>query len=416
MGAPGLARRLWEGVWHRHSLGRIVIKFYPPGAQASITAAPALDALSRHEWHWLFLQHLAESLSAIEEQEAVRLLVAVRALAEDFVSSSYWPRVIGEKLPDAVAGAAEIVPERPGGVALAIKILRRRSEMPTVRLEWPPPQARERLASSNLVILVRVMNAAAHPLEQYELFKKIALFADYCGRVPDWHARPTLRAASLYAVVHADIAGIEAPAGQAERKTVPLGVISNEMTLHGARRAFGSVPVVRATSAPARPPQARRLWEWPTAAIAAAVLVWAGLVLSAFFAPRNGGAPPAPAPHAPGPSSAEAPLPSFLPDRVAIAPQEPELRPAPEARRTPRRPGRGSGDLPRFRVVSGTLARGVAELRARTLADRGVDAFVRSIAGNLAQLQYGAYSSRRNAEAEAWHLRAEGYTAVIVPW
>jgi hypothetical protein len=58
----------------------------------------------------------------------------------------------------------------------------------------------------------------------------------------------------------------------------------------------------------------------------------------------------------------------------------------------------------------------VAELRARTLADRGVDAFVRSIAGNLAQLQYGAYSSWRNAEAEAWRLRAEGYTAVIVPW
>jgi hypothetical protein len=435
MGAPGLARRLWEGVWHRHSLGRMVIKFYPPGAQASITAAPPLDALSRHEWHWVFLQHLAESLCAIEEQEAVRLLVAARALAEDFVSSSYWPRAIGEKFPNAVAGAAEIVPEHPGGVALAIEVFRHRNEMPTVRLEWSPPQARERLASSNLVLLVRVMNAATHPLEQYELFKKISLFADYCGRVPGWHNRATLRTAPLYAVVHADIAGIEAPARQPERKTVPLGVTGSDMIVHGARRASGSVPMVRekaAASAPA--PPARRLWEWPNAAIAAAVLLWAGLVLGVFFAPRNGGGPPSPTPNVPGPSGAVSPLPSPLPDRVAIAPPGPESRrPASQALRTTRRAGRGSvdlprvrkpvsvleaepGNLPRFRVVSGTLARGVAELRARTLADSGVDAFVRSIAGNLAQLQYGAYSSRMNAEAEAWHLRAEGYTAVIVPW
>jgi hypothetical protein len=433
MGAPGLARRLWEGVWHRHSLGRMVIKFYPPEAQASITAAPPLDALSRHEWHWLFLQHLAESLGAIEEQEAVRLLVAVRALAEDFVSSSYWPRVIGEKLPNAVAGAAEIVPERPGGAALVIEVFRRRSEMPTVRLEWSRPQARERLASSNLVLLVWVMKAAAHPLEQYELFKKISLFAEYCARVPGWHTRATLRTAPLYAVVHADIAGIAAPAGQPERETVLLGVIGTETTVHGARRASSPVPVVRAKAAPARTPQARRLWEWPSAAIAAAVLLWAGLVLGAFFASRNVGGPPAPAPTIPGPQAAETPLSFPFPDRVAIAPHGPESRPASAALRTPPRAARGAGDLPRvrrpvsaldaepsdlprFRVVSGTLARGVAELRARTLADRGVDAFVRLIAGNLAQLQYGAYRSWLNAEAEAWHLRAEGYTAEIVPW
>src|SRR4029077_14966863 len=136
MGAPGLARRLWEGVWPRHSLGRIVIKFYPPGAQASITAAPALDALSRHEWHWLFLQHLAQSLAALEEPEAVRLLVAARALAEDFVSSSSWPQLIRQAVPDAAAVAAEIVPDQPGGTALAVEVVRRRREMLTVRLEW----------------------------------------------------------------------------------------------------------------------------------------------------------------------------------------------------------------------------------------------------------------------------------------
>src|ERR1700736_3070247 len=265
MGAPRLARRLGEGVWHRHSLGRIVIKFYPPGAQASITAAPPLDALSRHEWHWLFLQHLAESLGAIEEQEAVRLLVAARALAEDFVSSSYWPRVIGEKIPNAVAGAAEIVSERPGGVALVIEVIRLRNGMPTLRLDWPSSQARERLASSNLVLLVRVMKAAAHPLEQYELFKKITLFAEYCGRVPGWRTRATLRSAPLYAVVHADIAGIEARATQPQQKTASLGVIDNDTTAQGTRPAPSAAPAVRAPAAPVRPPQARRLWEWPSA-------------------------------------------------------------------------------------------------------------------------------------------------------
>jgi len=107
MGAPGLARRLWDGVARRQSLGRIVIKFYAPGGQASIAPEASLDALSRSDWHWLFLQHLAESLAALEEPEAVRLLVAARALAEDFVSSSSWPQMIGEEIPDAVAGAAD---------------------------------------------------------------------------------------------------------------------------------------------------------------------------------------------------------------------------------------------------------------------------------------------------------------------
>jgi hypothetical protein len=62
------------------------------------------------------------------------------------------------------------------------------------------------------------------------------------------------------------------------------------------------------------------------------------------------------------------------------------------------------------------LSREVAELRARTLAEQGVDAFVWLMSGRVAQLQYGAYRSWMNAEAEAWRLRAQGYTAVIVPW
>jgi hypothetical protein len=80
------------------------------------------------------------------------------------------------------------------------------------------------------------------------------------------------------------------------------------------------------------------------------------------------------------------------------------------------RPDGERGRFPRFRVVSGTLARNVAELRARALAGEGADAFVRFMSGNIAQLQYGAYHSLRNAQAEAWRLRAQGYTAVIVPW
>jgi hypothetical protein len=67
-------------------------------------------------------------------------------------------------------------------------------------------------------------------------------------------------------------------------------------------------------------------------------------------------------------------------------------------------------------VVSGLLSRDVAELRSRSLADIGIDAFVHMITGNVAQLQYGAYRSRETAEADAQRIRAQGYTAVVVRW
>ena len=427
IGAPGLAKRLWDGVLHRHNLGQIVIKFYPPGVQASITPTPALDALSRHDWHWLFLQHLAESLGAIEEPEAVRLLVAARALAEDFVSSSYWPQVIGEEIPHTVAGAPEIIPEQPGGTALVSEIVRRHREMPTVRLRWSPPQARERLASSNLVFLVHVMKTAAHPLEQYELFKKITLFAEYCDQPDLWRDRATLKTAPLYAVVHADIAGIAVPPGWSERKR------SVDVAEHGTRRAPPPVVTVQAQASPPRgmPAADLRVWQRPGFAIAAATLLWVGLVVGAFFAPRNGGVAPHPSPTAALPPAAPTREASPSPNLAMEPPRASGSPPVSQAPRTLPRPGgrsgeharrsvpastSESGDLPRFRVVSGTLARDVAELRARTLADQGADAFVRLLTGNLAQLQYGAYRSWLNAEAEAWHLRAQGYTAMIVPW
>src|SRR5689334_21415263 len=63
MGVPWLARRLWRGFWDRQSLGRIVIKFYPERNEASVTVSPSLAAVSRRYWHWLYLQHLAESLA-----------------------------------------------------------------------------------------------------------------------------------------------------------------------------------------------------------------------------------------------------------------------------------------------------------------------------------------------------------------
>jgi hypothetical protein len=416
IGAPGLAKRLWDGVLHRQSLGRIVIKFYPPGVAASLTSAPALDGLSRHDWHWLFLQHLAESLRVIEEQEAVRLLVAARALAEDFVSSSYWPQVIGETLPHTVAGAPEIIPEQPGGTALTSEIVRRGREMPAVRLWWSPPQARERLASSNLVLLVHVMKAAAHPLEQYELFKKITLFAEYCDQPDRRRDRATLKTAPLYAVVHADIAGIAAPR-----------VAAPSQRTHRAPPLVAAAQAGADASPPRRVPDAdRRVWQRPGFAMTAATLLWVGLVVGALFAPRNGGVSPPPsptaalAPAAPTREASPSPDLAFVPPRASGSPRVSEVLRT--LRRTDARSGelphvrREAGDLPRFRVVSGRLARSVAELRARTLADQGADAFVRLVTGNFAQLQYGAYRSRLNAEAEAWRLRSEGYTAMIVPW
>ena len=62
------------------------------------------------------------------------------------------------------------------------------------------------------------------------------------------------------------------------------------------------------------------------------------------------------------------------------------------------------------------LARGVAQQRSQSLAEDGIDAFVHRIAGNVAQLQYGAYRSREIAEADAQRIRAQGYTAVVVRW
>ena len=436
MGAPGLAKRLWDGVLHRQSLGRIVIKFYPPGGQASISLAPSLAALSRLDWHWLYLQHLAESLSIIEEQEAARLLVAARALGEDFVSSSYWPHVIGEKIPTPIAGAAEIIPEQPGGTALAVEVVRRGREMPSVRLEGAAPQARERLASSNLVLLVHLMRGAAHPLEQYEMFKKIALFAEYCERGGRWHDRATLKSGPLHAVVHADIAGIAPPAPQSGRDTAVPRVVAGGPPEGSGPRMDRAVP----SSSPQTPPPGRfepgrRPWNRPGVAISAAVLLWAGLIVGAFFAPPHRLAP-LPSPYVAAPPAGHEHNASSPADRAPAAENAPVSPAASEALpATPRAHG-GSGDLrrrllqaqtsahpetepdgrPRFRVVSGTLARDIAELRARSLAEQGMDAFVRLMAGDLAQLQYGAYRSWMNAEADAWRLRAQGYTAVIIPW
>lgn len=174
-------------------------------------------------------------------------------------------------------------------------------------------------------------------------------------------------------------------------------------------------------------PQHQRPWERPGVAVSAAVLLWAGLIVVAFLIPMPGGlsrvSTPAPGLH-PAAATREAPA------RVTAVTSPSE---ASRLRRQAR--GRGDGSRvkrsalhlasqpedersgpPRFRVVSGTLARNVAELRARALAGQGADAFVRMMSGNIAQLQYGAYRLRRNAQAEAWRLRAQGYTAVIVPW
>lgn len=421
---PRLGKRLWDGVLGRQGLGQIVIKFYPPGGQASIRVSSSLGALSRHDWHWLYLHHLAESLGAIEEQEAVRLLVAARTLAEDFVSSSYWPQVIGEKIASPNAGAAEIIPEQPGGTTLVMEVVRRIHGMPAIRLGRSSFRSRERLASSNLVLLVHVMQAAQHPLEQYEVFKKITLFSEYCDRYGRWHNKATLKNAPLYAVVHADIAAIAPPADDASRGAA-------------ARSADSQAPAVPAPPPPPlRVPRPRRhLWERPGAAIAAAVLVWTGLIVGAFFAPRNSGVSPVPSRNAADLQSTGTYDASPPPDRALDARNAlglPRASAAPRAmpggrggsgdlrRRTPEATPQpvlqGPSDFPRFRVVSRPLARAVAELRAKMLAEEGADAFVRFLGDNLAQLQYGAYDSWLNAEAEAWRLRAQGYTALIIPW
>lgn len=439
MGARGLAKRLWDRMLRPKTLGRIVITFYPPGRQASITLSPSLDTLSRHDWHRVYLQHLAESLGALEEQEAVRLLVAARALAEDFVSSSYWPQMTGETIPDALAGAAEVVPEQPGGTALVAEVCRG-STTPRVRLAGSPPHARERLASSNLVLLVHMMTRAADAHERDQAFKEITLFAEYCERVGYRHDQTTPVIGSSRAVMGADIVDIMLPAGQpVMERTGPRGGIVHRVPEDASPRpdrpAAPSAPVSTSPSRVPRP--GPRPWERPVVAISVGVLLWVGLILAAFLVPRDGGGPPVSTPNAGVPPDAgtreasRTQEPATGPMSAAEAPPASNVhrassqatgrsRDASGVRRSARTPlappeAEESG-VPRFRVVSGMLSRQVAELRARTLADQGADAFVWLMSGRVAQLQYGAYRSRMNAEAEAWRLRAQGYTAVIVPW
>jgi hypothetical protein len=70
----------------------------------------------------------------------------------------------------------------------------------------------------------------------------------------------------------------------------------------------------------------------------------------------------------------------------------------------------------RFRVVSEPLLRPVAAQRLRDLSGQGIPAFVRPGAGDLVQLQYGAYRDYQNAEADAERLRARGYAALLIPF
>jgi cell division septation protein DedD len=431
MGAPELVKRLWEGLWNRQGLGRIVIKFYPRGSGASITVSPTLAALSRRYWHWLYLEHLAESLAAIGETvERVRLLMAARAMAEDLASRS----VIGEKISDAGDGAADIVPEQAGGVALTAQVVQRDDGMPTIHLTWSPPQARDRIASSNLVLLVHVMKGAAHPLEQYEIFKKMTAFAEYCERAGCPRGRATLKAGPLYAVVHADLTEVASPGALVRHKVAVSGLSAGEDAR--GRSDVGADRSLSRDRPAARPLRDRRaspdpFWKRSSAAIGAAAVLWAGLVPGGFFLPRFGSPLPAPQPIAsvpaavrpqdafPPPGSAEVRPQTQIP-LPAVPRPVPLVKGRPGAAAVVQRPRpsleREGGDLPKFRVVSGTLSLVVAENRSRILAEQGVVAFVQQRAGKLGRLQYGAYRSREMAEEDARHIRAQGYTAVVIPY
>jgi hypothetical protein len=415
-----------------------VIKFYPQGGEASIAVSPTLAAVSRRYWHWLYLQHLAESLAAIgETHERLRLLVAARAMAEDFVSRSYWPHVIGERIADADAGAgaAVIVPERAGGVALATQVVQRGDGMPAMRLAWSSPEARDRIASSSLVLLVHVMRGATHPLELYELFKKIGLFVEYCERAGCPRERATLKAGALYAVVHADLTEMASPGGLVRHKVAAPGVGAESETQRRSDLPAGAAPSPNFPTAQA--PHDRHapdpFWTRSGPAIGGAVVLWASLVLGAFFLPRGGHPVLAPRPIASVPSAGQRhvapPPPRGAEQRsrtqIALTPQAgprsgPAVRGRPGAtsvvhRRRPSPETEGSDPL-KFRVVSSTLSLDVAEHRSMVLAEQGVDSFVREKAGKLGRLQYGAYRFREIAEEDARRFRAQGYTAVVIPY
>ena len=415
----------------------MVIKFYAEGGEASITVSPNLAAVSRRYWHWVYLQHLAESLAVIgDTPERMRLLVAARAMAEDFVSRSYWPQVIGESISGAGAGAAVIVPERAGGVALATEVLQRGDGTPSIRLVWSPPEARDRIASSNLVLLVHVMRGAIHPLEQYEIFKKIALFVEYCERAGCPRERATLKAGALYAVVHADLTEMASPGGFVRHKVAVPGVGAGS---DAPRRSDLPAGPARSRDLPGLQARGDRhaspdpFWKRSGPAIGAAVVLWAGLVLGAFFLPHGGQPARAPRPiasmPAPGHQQDASPSPrradlrprtqtALTPPAVPHADSAVKGRPGAAAalQRPKASPEREGSELPKFRVVSSTLALDIAEHRSRVLAEQGVDSFVREKDGKLGRLQYGAYRSRETAEEDARRFRAQGYTAVVIPW
>jgi SPOR domain len=455
---PGAARQLWNQMLRGQGMGRIVVRVYHPAGPASIALSPALDALTRQEWHWLYLQHLAESLGSLPEAEARRLLDAALALAEELVSAAYWTQVVGQRILAAPAGVVDLVPERLGGTALVIDVFR-------------PLRARAHLTTSNLVLLTQVMRSAPHPLEQYELFGKIALFAEYCERLRRWHNRATLAAGSLYAVVHADLAGVRTLASRARA------------TRRGVHEAAGLNRRSPAGGRPGWPPRPR-----PAIPVLTAALLWGALGLITLVIPHDGVGPPSarrpalpdavspgglgqaervPRNESPaGPVANSAPrvmrrsVPgaggtgpaAFLTPTVRVVRAIPAVSGMPEPPHGSGGAGRGSrlfrplspaeapdggSPLPsehrhespgdarqdvggglslRFRVVSNMLARDVAELQARALAERGIDSSVRTAGGNLARLQYGAYQSREIAEADARRIRAQGYSATVVGW
>jgi len=54
-------------------------------------------------------------------------------------------------------------------------------------------------------------------------------------------------------------------------------------------------------------------------------------------------------------------------------------------------------------------------VRVRVLAEHGIRSFVRSLPGQLAEIDYGLFDSKQYAESQAQRLRQQGYSAVVVP-
>jgi hypothetical protein len=408
-------------------VGHLIVRAAGTDA-APVVVSPVLRSLPRSHWHWLYLQHLAETVASIPGDGDAAAFVA-RALldAQTVCTQSSWaatfaPEIAramrrawwegaGDEPARAPAGGSTDTGAEAGGFVL-IEIVQDDGALPRVRVARP--RIAGHLKRVNLALLRHVLDSAADSLEQFQLCRQIEMLARYyrATSARSRRSRSALRNAPVFAVLHADVARLPSTEGLVE-----------------------APPVLPAAAERRRPPAALGALTpaVPLAACLSFMLTIAGgswLLLSSAGAPRPerlrtpgaavGGGPSVVTPEAivmalpqvgerPRPTGALQPAGRRRAAAAGAFPAAPQTALRKNTRKAPRRTGGP------FQVRSQPLAKVVATQRVRVLAEHGIRSYVRPLPGQLAEIDYGWFDSKAYAESRALGLRQQGYTAVVVP-